>query len=210
MVPFYGQGLNCGLEDVRILNSYLTQHHIDPTTSTSLGETDEQLAAAFSAYSTARVPDLQAICDLALRNQYVLNEHRHAVAERGQYRDAVGRPFARISLSSHHRLHHVDSCALWTKGSTKLDGALSNSACEGMDQAVRDGDVSARHWICGGSKTGEMAAGDSRQGHYWAGTGSARGTGIWRGVGLAWPETLGGETIALRIHDRGLSACCHH
>lgn len=69
MVPFYGQGLNCGLEDVRILNSYLTQHHIDSTTSIKLGETDEQLAAAFSAYSTARVPDLQAICDLALRNQ---------------------------------------------------------------------------------------------------------------------------------------------
>lgn len=65
---FYGQGLNCGLEDVRVLNSYLERHAISPTTTLSLGETDLKLEAALAAYSTDRKADLEAICELALNN----------------------------------------------------------------------------------------------------------------------------------------------
>ena len=68
MDRFYGQGLNCGLEDVRVLNSYLERHHVSPTTSAPLGETDLQLESALSAYSTDRKADLEAICELALNN----------------------------------------------------------------------------------------------------------------------------------------------
>lgn len=71
MVPFYGQGLNCGLEDVRVLNSYLTQHNIASTTSAGPGVSDEPLTAALAEYSTHRAADLRAICDLALQNQSV-------------------------------------------------------------------------------------------------------------------------------------------
>lgn len=65
---FYGQGLNCGLEDVRVLNSYLQQHDISATTDLGSGETDLKLEAALAAYSTDRKADLEAICELALNN----------------------------------------------------------------------------------------------------------------------------------------------
>ncbi|KAL1297866.1 hypothetical protein AAFC00_006389 [Neodothiora populina] len=58
MVPFYGQGMNAGLEDVRVLFSFL-----DAAAPTPEGRT-----SALAAYSTQRTPDASAICDLALRN----------------------------------------------------------------------------------------------------------------------------------------------
>lgn len=58
MVPFYGQGMNAGLEDVRVLFSHLDAH---PPTPAGRAE-------ALDAYSTQRTPDASAICDLALRN----------------------------------------------------------------------------------------------------------------------------------------------
>lgn len=65
---FYGQGLNCGLEDVRVFNAYLERHQINATTTTGLGENDLELEAALAEYSTERKADLEAICELALNN----------------------------------------------------------------------------------------------------------------------------------------------
>ena len=65
---FYGQGLNCGLEDVRVLNSYLEKHNVSPTTTLPLGETDPALADVLEVFSSERAVDLQAICQLALDN----------------------------------------------------------------------------------------------------------------------------------------------
>jgi kynurenine 3-monooxygenase len=67
-VSFYGQGLNCGLEDVRVLNSYLERHKITATTTAALGENDLELESALAEYSTDRKADLEAICQLALNN----------------------------------------------------------------------------------------------------------------------------------------------
>lgn len=58
MVPFYGQGMNAGLEDIRVLFSFLDSH--PPTVSGR--------AAALQAYTTQRAPDAHSINDLALRN----------------------------------------------------------------------------------------------------------------------------------------------
>ncbi|KAF2877146.1 hypothetical protein BDV95DRAFT_481878 [Massariosphaeria phaeospora] len=55
MVPFYGQGMNAGLEDVRVLFDFLDKHPHDR-------------AAALREYSQQRTPDAQTINDLALRN----------------------------------------------------------------------------------------------------------------------------------------------
>ena len=65
---FYGQGLNCGLEDVRVLNSFLELHGIKPETTLPLGETDPELERALADYSSKRKADLEAICKLALQN----------------------------------------------------------------------------------------------------------------------------------------------
>jgi kynurenine 3-monooxygenase len=67
MVPFYGQGLNCGLEDVRVLNSLLRKNGVFRAS-----EDPDILAvkmnAALMEYSTTRHEDLVAICDLAMDN----------------------------------------------------------------------------------------------------------------------------------------------
>ncbi|KAH0610252.1 uncharacterized protein H6S33_011779 [Morchella sextelata] len=55
MVPFYGQGMNAGLEDVRVLFDHLALHPGD-------------LAAALASYSKHRKPDSHCINDLAMRN----------------------------------------------------------------------------------------------------------------------------------------------
>lgn len=72
MVPFYGQGLNCGLEDVRILSTLLLEEGVQSTIPSSKPETtdnsDVPLARALARYSDSRHNDLIAICDLAMDN----------------------------------------------------------------------------------------------------------------------------------------------
>lgn len=69
MVPFYGQGLNCGLEDVRVLSIFLQEAKVDAAVpSEERKSVDMRLAAALSQYSKARHEDLIAICDLAMHN----------------------------------------------------------------------------------------------------------------------------------------------
>jgi kynurenine 3-monooxygenase len=65
MVPFYGQGLNCGLEDVRVLGCMLEKHNVSSVKSS--GE-DGALGQALSEYSEIRGKDLEAICELAMEN----------------------------------------------------------------------------------------------------------------------------------------------
>ena len=72
MVPFYGQGLNCGLEDVRVLQTILSTRDIHGAnakqSSENTNKTDGNLQAALEEYSTTRHADLVAICDLAMNN----------------------------------------------------------------------------------------------------------------------------------------------
>lgn len=53
MVPFYGQGMNCGFEDVAVLNELLDNF---------------DLSTAIMKFSQKRVQDGHAICDLAMYN----------------------------------------------------------------------------------------------------------------------------------------------
>lgn len=55
MVPFYGQGMNCGFEDVRVLMQLLDKH-------------SGNRAAAFEEYSSKRHTDLVSIIKLAKNN----------------------------------------------------------------------------------------------------------------------------------------------
>ncbi|EDO45186.1 predicted protein [Nematostella vectensis] len=55
MVPFYGQGMNCGFEDCLVLNEILDKHN-------------DNLGAALEEYSMVRNPDAEAMCDLAMYN----------------------------------------------------------------------------------------------------------------------------------------------
>jgi kynurenine 3-monooxygenase len=57
MVPFYGQGMNAGLEDIRVLFSFLDTYPDDR-------------ARALAEYTNQRTPDAQTINDLALGNYH--------------------------------------------------------------------------------------------------------------------------------------------
>lgn len=71
MVPFYGQGLNCGLEDVRILSTLLASEGVDPMIQepgASEHAVDRRLLRALERYTEGRYQDLLSICDLAMDN----------------------------------------------------------------------------------------------------------------------------------------------
>jgi kynurenine 3-monooxygenase len=65
MVPFYGQGMNAGLEDVRVLFDFLDKYE---TKSSNLNGIAEGRAQALAEYSNYRKADAHAINDLALQN----------------------------------------------------------------------------------------------------------------------------------------------
>ncbi|CAK7203754.1 kynurenine 3-monooxygenase, mitochondrial precursor [Sporothrix eucalyptigena] len=76
MVPFYGQGMNAGLEDVRVLFELLDKHAVvesnspvgDDKGAAAITAAEANRALALAEYSALRVPDAFAINDLALHN----------------------------------------------------------------------------------------------------------------------------------------------
>ena len=55
IVPFYGQGMNAGFEDCRLLDQLLSEH-------------PGRFEQAFSKFQESRIPDTDAIADLAFQN----------------------------------------------------------------------------------------------------------------------------------------------
>ncbi|KAG6006350.1 kynurenine 3-monooxygenase, mitochondrial precursor [Claviceps maximensis] len=75
MVPFYGQGMNAGMEDVRILFSILDKHMQAREDNSSVVGYNENApfsapgqARALAEYSAIRAPDAYAINEMALQN----------------------------------------------------------------------------------------------------------------------------------------------
>lgn len=69
VLPFYGQGLNAGLEDVRVLFEFLDGHGVYAENTRGGAERIDGLrAAALDAYTRQRIPDAYAINDLSRRN----------------------------------------------------------------------------------------------------------------------------------------------
>lgn len=70
MVPFYGQGMNAGFEDISILDEIME--------NASSSEVEDRL----EKFSTKRSRDAQAICELAMYNY---TEMRHLVNQKSFY-----------------------------------------------------------------------------------------------------------------------------
>ena len=68
MVPFYGQGMNAGLEDVRVLFEILDKYNVYSSINTDHTIRGKKRQAALDEYTAQRTPDAAAINDLALRN----------------------------------------------------------------------------------------------------------------------------------------------
>ncbi|MCA9666078.1 MAG: FAD-dependent monooxygenase [Myxococcales bacterium] len=94
VVPFYGQGMNAGFEDCRVLDECIEAH-----TPAGAAPTDTDWAAALEAYQTARVPDGNAIADLAISNFI-------------EMRDLVRDDRFRLKKRIGARLHEIDEAFL--------------------------------------------------------------------------------------------------
>lgn len=68
MVPFYGQGMNAGLEDVRVLFDILDKHKVYDFETSDHAARSRAREAALDEYTAQRAPDAATINDLALRN----------------------------------------------------------------------------------------------------------------------------------------------
>jgi kynurenine 3-monooxygenase len=74
MVPFYGQGMNAGFEDVSVLFEHIRRH-------------PDSMADALASYSAYRMPDGHMINELAMQNHI---EMRAAVTSKGYlFRKAI-------------------------------------------------------------------------------------------------------------------------
>merc|ERR1712190_421414 len=68
MVPFFGQGCNCGFEDTLWVSKLLDQYCCQDGKVVKAKCTAENFAAAFKAVEVERKPSAEAICDMALEN----------------------------------------------------------------------------------------------------------------------------------------------
>jgi kynurenine 3-monooxygenase len=62
VVPFYGQGMNCAMEDVVVLDEIIDQY-------------DGDWQKIFDTYQATRKKDTDAIADLAVENYYEMRDH---------------------------------------------------------------------------------------------------------------------------------------
>mmetsp|Transcript_95716 Transcript_95716/g.275826 ORF Transcript_95716/g.275826 Transcript_95716/m.275826 type:complete len:703 (+) Transcript_95716:58-2166(+) len=68
MVPFFGQGCNCGFEDTLWLSRFLDEHCCAEGKCMPEKCTADNFAKAFAALESERKPNADAICDMALEN----------------------------------------------------------------------------------------------------------------------------------------------
>ncbi|WEW59676.1 kynurenine 3-monooxygenase, mitochondrial precursor [Emydomyces testavorans] len=140
VLPFYGQGLNAGLEDVRILFELLDQHGIySPENANKPTRVKELRAAALDAYTRQRVPDAHAINELSRRNYIEMRwsvksttyRIRKAVEEAlYQYAPGLGwsTQYARISFGNQRYSEVEKATARQSKVLIRTLGAMLFSA----------------------------------------------------------------------------------
>eukprot|EP00842_Homolaphlyctis_polyrhiza_P000888 jgi/Hompol1/17/HPOL_002706-RA len=135
MVPFYGQGMNCGFEDALVLDEIFTKH-LGPAPATLdhkhpvVRPTPAQIEAILKEYSTLRNPDAEAMCDLALYNY---NEMRDSVTRIGyKVRKTIEGVLHRIfpktviplyTMVSFSRIRYSEVIARWKRQTAWFDAA---------------------------------------------------------------------------------------
>ncbi|CAO3703890.1 unnamed protein product [Rhizopus stolonifer] len=136
MVPFYGQGMNCGFQDIEELHKILDQHQVLPIVREN---TVPQLRQALDAYSQVHVKDAHAICDLALYNYH---EMRHAVTSyrflaRKKLEGIIHRLFPRLiiplyTMVSFSTLPYSAAIQRWHAQTRGLNAFLAVSVVAGL------------------------------------------------------------------------------
>ena len=145
MVPFYGQGMNAGMEDVRVLFSLLDSNGAyDSRTSIRSTGRREARGKALTAYTEIRTPDAHAISSLALSNYY-------------EMRSAVTSPLYLLRKHTEELLcKHLPSWG-WATQYTRV--SFENERYSEVRKSVRRQSNWLLGFLLGSSSLGAMAVG---------------------------------------------------
>jgi kynurenine 3-monooxygenase len=135
IVPFFGQGMNCGFEDCTILDEMM-------------GRSQKPVEQLFEEFSQSRKKDADAIADLALENfiemrdrvgqkEFLLMKEVESVLQK----EFSGRYISRYSLVSFSRTPYSEALALGQK-----QNLILSRLCEGLNVAS-DVDLKLAHQL---------------------------------------------------------------
>ena len=125
MVPFYGQGMNCGFEDVLVLCEQLDRFNIP---SHPKNPDPSCVETCLNEYTKVRNPDAEAMCDLAMYN-YI--EMRSSVVQSGYlFRKRIEGWLHRLfpsvviplyTMVSFSRIRYSEALSRWKRQSAWFD-----------------------------------------------------------------------------------------
>ena len=141
MVPFYGQGMNTGFEDVRILFEDFLDRDTDTHGRPQVGQKREAATQPFSnvleQYTRTRMPDVHAMNDLALQNyeELRIGVKSHATLTRKWIEEHLDVWFPRLQWATlysrvafgHERMSEVTRKAQKQKSVLQLAAGLALS-----------------------------------------------------------------------------------
>ncbi|WKZ66281.1 MAG: NAD(P)/FAD-dependent oxidoreductase [Flavobacteriales bacterium] len=108
IVPFYGEGMNAGYEDCKVLNDLLDKHG------------DDNWATVLDAYHKARKPNGDAIADLSLRNfvemRDLVADPKFILRKKIEGRLQARHPDKWIPLYSQVKFSDIGYKAAWDEG----------------------------------------------------------------------------------------------
>ncbi|KAL4905378.1 kynurenine 3-monooxygenase [Aspergillus multicolor] len=107
VLPFYGQGLNAGLEDIQVLFDALDQHGVYNAHNADKASRAQARHSAFQAYTASRTADAHAINDLSRQN-YV------------EMRWGVKQPLYRLRKQIEEALYHYLPSLGWQTQYTRV------------------------------------------------------------------------------------------
>ncbi|KAJ2608647.1 kynurenine 3-monooxygenase, mitochondrial precursor [Coemansia sp. RSA 1365] len=129
MVPFYGQGMNCGFEDVEVLDRTMveTLQNANASSERTADLSNHLLRCALDKYSATRSVDTSAIVDLALENYIEMRAKvvdlrylTRRFLERLLYRMFPQRIVPLYSMVSFTSIPYADVVARWNRQSMYL------------------------------------------------------------------------------------------
>jgi len=124
IVPFFGQGMNCGFEDCLCLNDLME------------GMQEQPRARLFEAFTQERKPNGDAIAALALEN---FVEMRDKVGDQGfllqkAVEGLLGRMFPTLYLSRYSMVTHSLIPYRWAQQAGEIQQAILRELCAGIER----------------------------------------------------------------------------
>ena len=123
MVPFYGQGMNAGFQDVLVFDKLLDEVHND-------------LTKALPEYTRRRHPDAVAICDLALYNYVEMRSKVRRRRRRDSARSSIS--FAARTAGKPCRSHGAGGVA-HVFDAAQGRGMAASAGAQALHPALYDG-----------------------------------------------------------------------